>query len=392
MDMTNKGALICGYYGNYNVGDEAMLAGMLTLLREQREELSITVLSDDPRDTQSRHSVAVSPRFPPRSNLERIRRFVQDRYLNFLQHPYFILGGGDLLRDSSTHEVAAVWLKPLQQAINLRRQTLVLGVSVGEIWKPATKALIPQVLNQVSLLAVRDEASKTKLEGLGVQSPIHVMTDLALWAFPAESTQSVQPVHHPLHVGFSVRPLLGRGSSTDQDRDVALQKEIAAIADFLVEKYNAVIHFLPFQAYKNRYHPTIDDYVSTLELLRYSRCSEKFIDHRYIESLDDLKHQIKGFSLMIGMRLHSLILAAGLGVPCIAAEYAPKVKGFMTEINQIDYSFPLEQFNRDQVTPVIESILESPLSARDRTISGIDQYRQRMDPIKLAISQILTGN
>ena len=390
--MTNKGALICGYYGNYNLGDEAMLAGMLTLLRDQREDLSITVLSDNPRDTQSRHAVAVLPRFSPRSNLERFRRFVQDRYLNFLQHPYFILGGGDLLRDSSTHEVAAVWLKPLQQAIALRRQTLVLGISVGEIWKPATQALIPQVLNRVSLLAVRDEASKTKLEALGVQSPIHVMTDLALWALPEAPTQFIQSAHQPLHVGFSVRPLLGRGSAADQDRDVALQKEIAAIADFLVEKYGAIVHFLPFQAYKNRYHPTIDDYVSTLELLRYSRCSEKFIVHRYIESLESLRHLIQGFSLMIGMRLHSLILAGGLGVPCIAAEYAPKVRGFMTEIDQLDSSLPLDQFDRDRVTPLIESILENPVSAHHRTTSGIDHYRQRMEPIQLAISQILAGN
>jgi len=33
---------ICGYYGNYNLG-EAMLAGMIKLLQEQQDNLLITV-------------------------------------------------------------------------------------------------------------------------------------------------------------------------------------------------------------------------------------------------------------------------------------------------------------------------------------------------------------
>jgi len=38
-----RGVLICGYYGNYNLGDEAMLAGMIKLLQEQQDNLLITV-------------------------------------------------------------------------------------------------------------------------------------------------------------------------------------------------------------------------------------------------------------------------------------------------------------------------------------------------------------
>ena len=390
--MTRNGALICGYYGNYNLGDEAMLAGMLNLLREQRAALSVTVLSDDPRDTQSRHSVRVLPRFPPRSKVERIRRFFQDRYLNLLQHTYFILGGGDLLRDSSSHEVAVVWLKPLQQAINLRRQTLVLGISVGEIWKPATQTLIPRTLNRVSLLTVRDEASKARLEALGVQKPIHVMADLSLWALPTKPTPSIHFAGQPIQVGISVRSLHGRGWATDEDGYVAFQRELAAISDLLVEQYGAIVHFLPFQSYKNRYHPTIDDYVSILELLRYSRYSEQFIVHRYIESLDNLKQLINGFSLMIGMRLHSLILAAGLGVPIIAAEYDPKVRGFMTEIDQLEHSLSIDHFERERVSPLIKAVLDNPLSARKITMAGVHRYRQRMITMKPLMAQILTGN
>lgn len=389
--MTRNGALICGYYGNYNLGDEAMLAGMLKLLQEQREDLTYTVLSDNLQDTQSRHSVKVLPRFP-RSNVERIRRFIPDRYLNFLQHAYFILGGGDLLRDSSSYEVATVWLKLLRRAINLRRQTLVLGISVGEIWKPSTQALIPQTLNRVSLLTVRDEASKTKLETLGVQNPIHVMADLSLWALPEEPTPAIHTAGRPIQVGISVRSLHGRGGSIDEERYVAFQREMAAIADVLAEKYQAIVHFIPFQACKNRYRPTNDDYVSILELLRYSRCSEKFVVHRYIESLESLKQLIAGFSLMIGMRLHSLILAAGLGVPMIAAEYDSKVMGFMTEIGRVEHSLPLDRFERKRVLSIIEAILENPSCARKLTTVGVQRYRQRMTTVKPAIAQVLRAN
>lgn len=388
-----RGVLICGYYGNYNLGDEAMLAGMIKLLRQQ--DMPITVFSGNTQDTESRH--AVRPVYYPH------QKFRVRHNLTILQNRYFILGGGDLLRDSVKSSTARKWLRPLQQAIRLRRRTLVLGISVGEIWREETQLLISQVLDQVDFLAVRDADSKTKLEKLGVCNDIHVISDLALQLLPEISSQPIPaeqcweippatpPANRPIQIGISIRPVNGRGQSVDLNAYHKFRQEMAAVADFLAEQYGATVHFLPFQALKYGYHPTDDDYIGALELLRYSRCSDQFVVHRYFESLQDLNQLISTLDLVIGMRLHSLILAAGLGVPVIAAEYDPKVRGFMEEINQAEYSIPLEYFERERLLPIIKGILNEQLTARRNVAAGINCYRQRMLEVQQLFAQIITS-
>ncbi len=380
----NKGVVICGFYGNHNLGDDAMLHGMINLLRKQQHDLSFTVFSNDPQDTQSRYYV------------QSVHRYKQDvkiqRLLKILESRYFVLGGGDLLRDSLQHTVAPKWLRFLQQALKFRRRTLVIGISVGEIWKPETKVLIPKVLNKVDFLAVRDIQSKNKLEELGVCNSIHVMSDLALQAIPETLSQSIRPANQPLQIGISVRHLSGRGISVDVDVYHSLEKEIAALADFLVEKYGAIVHFLPFRTYENSYHHTDDDYVSILSLLRYSRHSAQFVVHRYFKSLENLNTLISSLDLMIGMRLHSLILSAGLGVPIIAAEYDPKVHGFMEEIGQPELSIPLNCFDQTRLIPIIETILNDPLTARLSIEAGVKNYTQRMTGVEIALKNVLSNN
>ena len=375
-----KGASICGYYGNYNLGDEAMLAGIIKLLGEQNVE-PITVFSGDPLDTQTRHSV--------RAINFRGQKFKTRHHLTILQNRYFILGGGDLLRDSIDSSIALNWLRPLYKAIQLRCRTLVLGISVGEIWREETKALIPQVLNRVDLVMVRDAESKAKLEKLGVRNPIYVMSDLALELLPKSSARQIYNVNRSLQIGISIRSVNGRGRTVNVGAYASFQREIAAIADFLVQQYGATVHFLPFQALQSGYRPTNDDYINILEVLRYSRCSSKFVVHRYFKSLQHLNQLISTFDLVIGMRLHSLILAAGLGVPVIAAQYDPKVHGFMEEIDRAECSIPLECFKQEHILPRIKTILNDPLAERKKIETGIDFYRKRRLTAQQAFAETL---
>ena len=52
--------LLSGYYGFGNIGDEAILAGILTSLKDRHE---ITVLSNDPRSTSYLHKVKAVHRY-----------------------------------------------------------------------------------------------------------------------------------------------------------------------------------------------------------------------------------------------------------------------------------------------------------------------------------------
>lgn len=363
-----------------------MLAGMIQLLRSQHPNLPLTVFSNDPQDTQTRHAVPSIGRLGRLSFKHKV-----ERYFRIFQNRCFILGGGDLLRDSIHSSIAANWLHPLQQAIKAGCRTIVLGISVGEVWRPETKALIPQVLNQVDLIAVRDCVSKTRLEELGVQQPIHVISDLALQALPiaSELNESSAPQSSDLQVGLSMRHLINRGRSTDTIDYSHLLQEIAATVDFLIEQYGATIHFLPLRTYKDRYHPIDDDYVSILKVLQYSRHSSQVLVHRYFDSLQEFNQLVSQLDFVIGMRLHSLILAAGLGVPVLALEYDAKVQGFMKEIGQSELSVPLFDCYRHQLVPLVENVMGNLSQWEAKVQAGMAQYRQRITAVQPLIHEVL---
>lgn len=378
--LRQNGVSICGFYGNYNLGDEAMLAGMINLLGECQKNLFFTVFSGDPQDSKLRHSVYSI-------HLQK-RKHSFERLVEVMRNPVFILGGGDLLRDSDQSSIALTWLRPLQQAIRLHRRTLVLGISVGEISRPETKLAIPKTLNRVDFISVRDEQSKFKLEELGVQKKIYVTSDLALETIPKLISLQA-PIKQNIQIGVSVRHLTGRGSSLDVKQYPKILQELAVALNCLVEKYGATIHLLPLRTQKDTCHPLDDDYVSSLELLRYTNNPSKFVVHRYFDSLHQFNQLVSSLDLLIGMRLHSLILASGLGVPVIAAEYDSKVKGFMEEIGQSSHSISLSQFDAQSLLLLAEKILENPSPYREELRIGVTQYRQRSVIVKDHLKKVI---
>ncbi|MBD1872386.1 polysaccharide pyruvyl transferase family protein [Nodosilinea sp. FACHB-131] len=381
--LSKNGITICGFYGNFNLGDEAMLEGMIDLFRTCQDDLKFTIISNNPKDTLRRFNVPA------------IRMKSPKVWPAIAKNRHFVLGGGDLLRDSVHKSVAASWLPYMQKAIALKRNTMLLGVSVGEIWRQETKELVPKVLNKVNLIAVRDDLSKARLEELGVSQKIYVMSDLALQSLALKSNKTKKDfierkANTRLEVGVSVRNLDGRGRSLDGADHNKLQGEIAKIIDSLIEKYEARVHLIPFRTLENSLHPIDDDYVSSLEVLRHSRYSAQCIVHRCFTSLDELGQLISRLDLMMGMRLHSLILSSGMGVPVIAAQYDPKVEGFMREIGQSHLSFPLSEFTHKKIFPVLCDTLDNLPVVANKMTESVSNYERRIETLESDLKSILS--
>ncbi len=66
--------------------------------------------------------------------------------------------------------------------------------------------------------------------------------------------------------------------------------------------------------------------------------------------LPALVSNIASCEMMIGMRLHALILAAACGVPSVALSYDPKVDAFMQSSGQSDAVYDLAQPDPDALT------------------------------------------
>ena len=164
-----KKIVISGYYGFNNLGDEAVLAGIISLLKKKNKELKITVLSAAPQKTAEKFGVqAVS-----RTSLIQILAALAEADL-------FISGGGSLLQDvtgnfSVPYYLGLAWLAKLQGT-----KTVYYAQGAGPLQQKWSQLLTALSLNRFQLLGVRDQASKNLLKEIGVKKDIQLTVDPVL--------------------------------------------------------------------------------------------------------------------------------------------------------------------------------------------------------------------
>ena len=372
-----KKILICGYYGYSNWGDEAILAGLLEVLTCASSSIDCTVLTSQLSITRKQHGVKAAY-FKPIYGSNIWAKFMRFRHrdLPILSNEYFILGGGDLLRDSVLGDVAGSWLGVLARAIKFKRKSILLGISVGEIWKPETVKKIPRLLNMTRMIGVRDCSSLSKLKKLGVDPSKLILTpDLALANISdlhgPDKTKPRELVGSCFKIAISLRDIAVRGQESESINLDSSMEKLATTLDAIRQSNDIEITFIPFQG--NRDLIVIDEFVSKTSF------SGKFTILKDPISIDELVKQISQFNLVIGMRLHSIILAAGLGIPVVALAYDVKVTNFMANLNQDNFNIKLSDFSSDELISRINYILENYDSVSEGLKESLAEYMSKWE-------------
>ncbi len=163
--------LVSGYYGQGNLGDEGLLAGLITQLLDLGHEP--VVLSGDPGATSRMHDVEA---------VHRYRGLVPA----LLRSGALLSGGGGLLQDTTSSRSLTYYLTVISLARRLGRRVAVYGQSVGPL-SSAGRSRLRRTLAGVPC-AVRDGQSVELLAGLGITADL--VADPALLLEPANSTNA----------------------------------------------------------------------------------------------------------------------------------------------------------------------------------------------------------
>lgn len=303
---------ISGSYGGFNLGDEAILAGMI---RELRSSLSVelVVFSRNPTDTLDRHRVerAVAIR-----DLTRREAREEVRGLDLL-----VLGGGGILYDGD----AELYLREVLLARELGIPVAVYAISAGPLEDPDVRAAVGEALNKVQLISVRDRQGLRLLEDVGVEKDIHLTADPALLIEPASLPMEAlitEGVDFDRHlVGFSVRE---PGPAAPHISPAHYYELLANAADFMIDRLNADVVFVPMERTDIQHsHGVVAnmEHSQRAEILRRNYTSQQILS------------LIGRFEFCVGMRLHFLIFSALQGVPFVALPYASKVTGFIHDLD-----------------------------------------------------------
>jgi polysaccharide pyruvyl transferase CsaB len=295
--------LLSGYYGFGNLGDEALLSIIVARLRRRYAQCEIDVLTNDLAGTARTHGVDVTPR----ADLAAVRRAIGAADV-------VISGGGGLLQNATSLRSLIYYAGIIRLAVRAKKPTMIFAQSIGplDLWG---KAVVRQCCRGVARATVRDERSRLLLTPLVEGTAVERTADPVFLFAPGDAPLDLDAeglgASDPLVV-VSVRRWQGA------DRTAAA---IATAVDRLADEFGARVAFLPLGG-------PADADISTVVIRRCH--SNPVLLPSY--SLPQAAQVIARAQLVIGMRLHALIIAARLGVAFVALPYDPKVAALLEDL------------------------------------------------------------
>jgi len=302
--------LVSGYYGCGNAGDEAVLAGLVEGFRRSDPAVELTVLSGDPRATESEHGVRAVP------------RGLGSAWRHARASDLLISGGGGLLQDTTSWRSPLYYLGVIKLAQAAGIPVACLGQGIGPLRRRFVRFLARRVLSRVQLITVRDRRSSEALRELGLARHVEITADLAfLLPSPSreESDQAWQkagllPDERPVAVIALRQPAPGRPGCPSKAPAEAIGGACGQLGLRMV--------LLPM-------HPERDSGFTT-QVARSLPSGAEFVFGGM--PARELLALIGKCHLVIAMRLHTLIFAAICGVPPVAISYDPKVDALMEQL------------------------------------------------------------
>jgi polysaccharide pyruvyl transferase WcaK-like protein len=82
--------------------------------------------------------------------------------------------------------------------------------------------------------------------------------------------------------------------------------------------------------------------------------------------------------LLVGQRLHAVVLAAAAGVPSVMLEYQPKCRDFMESIGAVERSLRTDRLRARALLEVVETLAADRLAAALDLTERVDGYRNRL--------------
>lgn len=352
-------AVIIGYYGFRNLGDEAVLDGLLKLLRQELRMGDVVVVSGDPKNTQDTHGVRAVDWTDAPAVLEAV-------YNTSL----VIVGGGGLLSDQSgfTPELALTrnagtlpgYLAPALMAESMGIPVVAWGVGVGPFFYEDSRRWMKVFGEAASAISVRTKEDLRELEKLDIPGG-SVGGDLA-WLVeaaspPSDLKRTLRHLPRPV-VAVSARSW---GSASLQ---VFRERALAEGLDAFVSKHGGSVLFVPLQELGDAW----DDRLGSQRIANMMSSDEIHhippgLSHTQIISV------LENCDLSVNMRLHGTILGAIAGAPSISITYDPKVSRMADQLGLGDLCHPADGLSPSRLAGSLEAVW-SDLEARKRDLAG----------------------
>ena len=361
-EHSRDGVLICGAYGKGNGGDDFILEEIISQLKQIDPDLPMYVLSRKPDQTRVSAGINAIHTF----RFLKMRRIMKRTKL-------YISGGGTLMQDVTSTRSLLYYLSNLKMAKKCGNQTLLYGCGIGPISRPKNRTRAAKILNEYAdCITLRDDYSQLTLSELGVIKPeVHLTADPALLCdVPMDGhiksyllSQGIRDDQK--YILFALRPW------KDFEKKVYA---FAASAEYAYRTLGMIPVLYGMEPGRDMNALSLVEKELSCPYLMIPAPQES----RLIVGL------IRRMSIVVSMRLHALIFAAGQGVPLVGVVYDPKVSGFLDYIGQDQY-LSLNDINIGNLNDMIDGALSAAVAEPD----AVRKLRELADINRQAAENLL---
>ena len=360
--------LISGYYGFDNIGDESILRTLITSLREKIPDCRLTVLSHNPASTREKYGVEAVERMSPGAILRAVR-----------QCDMLISGGGSLLQDVTSSKSIHYYLFIIRLAKLLGKKVFIYSQGIGPIDHAFNRRATARALKKADGIVVRDERSAKLLEQIGLpQERIVITADPVIRMKRPDRTVGREILARAgikkdgrLTVGWAIR---------EKNRDSTFVREITECIRWLRENYDAESVLIPFHYEEDREVCSV--------IAERTNGAAKCLSEKYLS--EDMLSIIGNMDVLVGVRLHSMIYAAIMGVPIIGVSYDPKCTAFLNSVG-LDSLSTRETFSAEAFKAEFARVLETGKEQTAAVAENMRRLQKELDTNEEMIRDIMEG-
>lgn len=371
-----------------NIGDQAILAAMQDLFRAAAPHIELRAF--------------------PNSGMRTFRQYAAYREA-LRSADLVIFGGGQEIQDHPSLAFLLSGLLKIMFARRARVPVFCYAIGVGPLGTSLGRLLSRRVLQRVSHITVRDVESRRILHALGL-----TRADIRVTADPAVALEPQQPEdagafawpegtgpriviaprrwyhygHYLLPMRWRSRVLAPRG----RERFARLLEQIAAAADALIETQDARVALCPMRSAHGRNDPGQDDDHVCREIRDRMKAPARAAVWPEPPSPGVLKGVLGTADVVIGMRMHALVLASMMGVPVVSITILPKHGEFLRQIGQDAFSIDPDTLSAQNLAAATARALDSAAMIRPQLAQarGVLRARARDDAVD-ALSVLSRG-
>jgi len=333
-----------GYYGGQNAGDDALLWVILRELDLLAPGATVRVAPD------------VNSAIPDTSlTITGAPRLRGGRYLAAALNDMMLYGGGGVIQEYSEQgRILAGHLRLSRWARAFGAPCVYLGVSAGPLEGAMAHERTRQIVEQATLVTLRDRASLRLLEEIGAVGNMHATHDIAL-LLGGDPPLPHEPPERPV-LGVSANAF-HRAAHHDPDADLRVHETIAAALDpLMADNPDLQIKLLCLHSGED------SDLWAARHLQASLRAPERAAIVPYAADPQRTLAEIAGCPWVLGFRLHAAVFAYACGVPVFAIDYHPKVAGFAEMIDLPDESrMPLAELDAPRLTDALQALVRGEL-------------------------------